>query len=187
MGLKVSPTFFEVKKLLFTPTKAYLSILDVTPEVLDEMGVNAIILDIDNTMTTHDNPRPIDGLFDWLDSMRSHGVRLMIVSNNHVPRVTPFAEMLGIDFVPEGAKPLTKGYRQAAEKLGVPKKNIVTIGDQLFTDILGAKLFGIKSILVKPIELEKTRFFKFKRAMEKLFLPKEYLGKTVPTIDGKVI
>lgn len=173
--------------MLFTPTKAYLSILDVTPEVLDEMGVNAIILDIDNTMTTHDNPRPIDGLFDWLDSIRSHGVRLMIVSNNHVPRVTPFAEMLGIDFVPEGAKPLPKGYKQAAEKLGVPKKNIVTIGDQLFTDILGAKLFGIKSILVKPIEPENTRFFKFKRAMEKLFLPKKYLGKTVPTIDGQII
>ncbi|MGN0642827.1 MAG: YqeG family HAD IIIA-type phosphatase [Huintestinicola sp.] len=161
--------------MLFTPTKACKTILSVTPEMLDKMNVTALILDIDNTMTTHDNPVPIDGLYEWLDGMRSHGVKMMIVSNNHEPRVTPFAKLLGLDFVCEGAKPLTKGYKEAAEKLGVPKKNICTIGDQLFTDILGAKLFGIKSILVKPIEPEKTRFFKIKRAAEKPFLPKNYL------------
>ena len=161
--------------MLFTPTAAYETILSVTPEVLKNMSVSAIILDIDNTCTTHDNPTPIDGLFDWLDSMKAAGIKMIIVSNNHVPRVTPFAELLGLDFIPEGAKPLTKGYRQAAQKLGVPKSEIVTIGDQLFTDILGAKLFGIQSILVKPIEPEKTRFFKFKRAAEKPFLPKKYL------------
>lgn len=161
--------------MLFTPTAAYETILGVTPEVLRAMGVDAIILDIDNTCTTHDNPTPLDGLFDWLDSMRAAGIKMIIVSNNHVPRVTPFAELLGLDFIPEGAKPLTKGYKQAAERLGVPKSRIVTIGDQLFTDILGAKLFGIKSILVRPIEMEKTKFFKFKRAMEKPFLPNKYL------------
>lgn len=161
--------------MLLTPTRAYSSILKVTPKVLDEMGVSALILDIDNTMTTHDNPVPIEGLFEWLDDMRSHGIRMMIVSNNHVPRVTPFAELLGLDFIPEGAKPLPTGYKRAAEKLGVPKERICTIGDQLFTDILGAKTFGIKSILVPPIEPEKTLFFKIKRAAEKPFLPKKYL------------
>lgn len=161
--------------MLFTPTRAYKSILSVTPEILHEMDVTALILDIDNTMTTHDNPTPIEGLFEWLDTMRENGIKMIIVSNNHVPRVTPFAELLGLDFIPEGAKPLTKGYKQAAEKLGVPKNRICTIGDQLFTDILGAKLFGIKSILVPPIEPEKTLFFKIKRAAEKPFLPKEYL------------
>ncbi len=161
--------------MLFTPTRAYSTILSVTPDVLREMGVSALILDIDNTMTTHDNPTPLEGLFEWLDSMRKNGIKMMIVSNNHVPRVTPFAELLGLDFIPEGAKPLPVGYKRAAEKLGVPKSEICTIGDQLFTDILGAKLFGIKSVLVKPIEPEKTLFFKIKRAAEKPFLPKKYL------------
>ena len=78
-------------------------------------------------------------------------------------------------FIPEGEKPLPVGYKKAAAKLGVPKNEICTIGDQLFTDILGAKLFGIKSILVPPIEPEKTAFFKIKRAAEKPFLPKKYL------------
>lgn len=161
--------------MLFDPTRAYKTILDVTPEALREMNVTALILDIDNTMTTHDNPTPLEGLFEWLDCMRANDIKMMIVSNNHVPRVTPFAELLGLDFVPEGAKPLPVGYKKAAKKMGVPKENICTIGDQLFTDILGAKLFGIKSILVIPIEPEKTLFFKIKRAAEKPFLPKEYL------------
>ncbi len=161
--------------MLFTPTRAYESILSVTPDILSEMGVKALILDIDNTMTTHDNPTPIDGIYQWLDKMRESGIKLMIVSNNHVPRVTPFAQLLGLDFVAEGAKPLPKGYKKAAELFGVPKEQICTIGDQLFTDILGAKLFGIKSILVQPIEPEKTLFFRIKRAAERQFLPKKYL------------
>jgi len=161
--------------MLFTPTRAYKSILSVTPEILSEMEVKALILDIDNTMTTHDNPVPIEGLFSWLDNMRKHGIKMIIVSNNHAPRVTPFAELLGLDFICEGAKPLTVGYKKAAKRLGASRNEICTIGDQLFTDILGAKLFGIKSILVSPIEPEKTVFFKIKRAAEKPFLPKKYL------------
>ena len=161
--------------MLFTPTRAYKSILSVTPDVLREMGVNAIILDIDNTCTTHDNPVPVEGLFDWLDSMRDAGIKMMIVSNNHPPRVEPFAKLLGLEYVSEGAKPLTKGYKEAAMKMDASKDEIVTIGDQLFTDILGAKLFGIKSILVKPIEMEHTFFFKIKRALEVPLLPKTYL------------
>lgn len=161
--------------MIFTPTKAYKSILSVTPEMLSEMGVTALILDVDNTMTTHNDPKPLDGMFEWLDDMRTHGIKMMIVSNNHAPRVTPFAEQLGLDFVAEGAKPLPVGYKRAAEKMNVPRSEICTIGDQLFTDILGAKLFGIKSILVKPIEPEKSFFFKIKRGLEKPFLPKRYL------------
>ena len=155
--------------MLFTPTKSYESILQITPDTLREMGVTALILDIDNTMTTHDNPTPLEGLFDWLDSMRQSGIKMMIVSNNYSERVTPFAELLGLDFIPRGAKPLPKGYKAAAERMCVPKGEICTIGDQLFTDILGAKLFGIKSILVDPIEPEKTLFFRIKRALEKPF------------------
>ncbi|MBQ5331268.1 MAG: YqeG family HAD IIIA-type phosphatase [Oscillospiraceae bacterium] len=161
--------------MLFTPTRAYLSILSVTPDVLREMGVDSIILDIDNTCTTHDNPVPLDGLFEWLEEMRSNGIKMMIVSNNHAPRVEPFAKLLGLPYVSEGAKPLTKGYREAVKKMGTDKSRCVTIGDQLFTDILGAKLFGIRSVLVKPIEPEKKGFLAVKRVLEKPFLPKVYL------------
>ena len=79
----------------------------------------------------------------------------MIVSNNHAPRVTPFARQLELDFVSEGKKPLTFGYTKAIEKLGLEKKNVAAVGDQIFTDVLGSNLKGIRSIFVFPIEPEK--------------------------------
>ena len=160
--------------MLFKPTFAMKNVLEITPEMLNEMGIKALILDLDNTLTTHNNPRPADGVAEWLNSMKAAGIKLLIVSNNHAPRVTPFAEMLGLDFVPEGAKPLPKGYNIAVKKFGMPKSTVCAIGDQIFTDILGANLAGIKSIFVYPIEFESGFFFKIKRFFERPLLPKKY-------------
>ena len=110
--------------------------------------------------------------------MKQNDIKLIIVSNNHPPRVKPFADLLGIDFVCEGKKPLSKGFRQATEKLKLPFNKIGAVGDQIYTDILGANLFGIKSLYVSPIEYEKTRFFRFKRKMEIPFIPKKLYRKT---------
>ena len=92
--------------MLFRITAAFERVTDITTQFLAENGIKGLILDLDNTLTTHDNPVPAEGVLDWLDRMKKSGIRLMIVSNNHAPRVTPFAEMLGLPFVSEGAKPL---------------------------------------------------------------------------------
>lgn len=162
--------------MLFRPTKAYKSILSITPQTLTEMGVNAVILDVDNTLTTHNNPKPIDGIDEWLNDVKSSGIKLIIVSNNHPPRVAPFAERLGLDYVPEGAKPLPKGMREAMKRMGVKRKETCAIGDQIFTDILGANLSGIKSIFVQPIEFETSFWFKVKRTIETPFRPKKFIN-----------
>lgn len=161
--------------MLFRPTAALKSVLELTPEILGKMGVEALILDLDNTLTTHNNPHPAKGVPEWLDEMRNAGIKLLIVSNNHAPRVEPFAKALKLDFVPEGAKPLPKGYNIAVKKFGLPKERVCAVGDQIFTDILGANLAGIKSVFVYPIEFESGFFFKIKRFFEKPFRPKNYL------------
>lgn len=161
--------------MLFRPTAALKSVLELTPEILGKMGVEALILDLDNTLTTHNNPHPAYGVPEWLDEMHRAGIKLLIVSNNHAPRVEPFAKTLKLDFVPEGAKPLPKGYNIAVKKFGLPKNKVCAVGDQIFTDILGANLAGIKSVFVYPIEFESGFFFKIKRFFEKPFLPKKYL------------
>lgn len=158
--------------MLFKPTKSYKSILDVKPQDLVEMGIKAVILDVDNTLTTHNNPEPIEGIDDWLESLKNIGIKLIIVSNNHPPRVEPFAKRLGLDYVPEGKKPLPKGMREAIKRLGVSRKEVCAIGDQIFTDILGAKLSGIRSIFVQPIEFETSFWFRVKRTIEKPLRPK---------------
>lgn len=158
-------------------TAAFRRATDITPEFLKKLGIRGLILDLDNTLTTHDNPVPGAGVLDWLDLIKKSGIKLMIVSNNHPPRVKPFADMLGLEFVSEGKKPLTKGFSEARTKMGLPKKNIAAVGDQIYTDVLGAALFGIKMLYVEPIEREKTTFFKVKRKCEKPFLPRKYYNE----------
>lgn len=160
--------------MLFKPTYVFDKVGDITPEFLKTKDIKALLLDLDNTLTTHNNPVPPQSSLEWLDSMKAAGIKLMIVSNNHAPRVTPFAKQLGLDFVPEGKKPLTFGYTKAIKKLGLGKRNVAAVGDQIFTDVLGSNLKGIRSIFVFPIEPETSLPFRFKRACEKPFLPKKH-------------
>lgn len=162
--------------MLFRPTKAYKSILNIPPQTLTEMGIKAVILDVDNTLTTHNNPTPIEGIDEWLAAVKGEGIRLIIVSNNHPPRVAPFAERLGLDFVPEGRKPLPKGMEEAMKRLGVSRKQTCAVGDQIFTDILGANLSGIRSIFVQPIEFETGFWFRVKRTLETPFRPRKFIA-----------
>lgn len=159
---------------LFKPTFALRSILEITPSALELHGIKALILDIDNTLTTHDNPVPAEGVPEWIANMKKHGIKLIVVSNNRAERVIPFARKLKLRFVPNGAKPLPMGILRAVRKLGLKKSEICVVGDQIFTDILGANLSGVRSVFVNPIEPEKSRFFKIKRTVEKPFRPKRY-------------
>lgn len=161
---------------MFKPTYVFDKVGEITPEFLHKKQIKGLLLDLDNTLTTHNNPVPPQSSLDWLDKMRAAGIKLMIVSNNHAPRVTPFAEQLGLEFVSEGKKPLTFGYTRAIKRLGLEKRNVATVGDQIFTDVLGSNLKGIRSIFVFPIEPETSLPFRFKRAIEKAFLPKKPEG-----------
>ena len=88
-------------------------------------------------------------------------------------RVEPFARKLGLGCIANAAKPLTRGVRRAGERLGVQKRGMALIGDQIFTDILCGNLSGIVSILVEPMELERFLFFKLKRAAERVVLRRD--------------
>ena len=159
---------------MFKPTYVFDKVGEITPEFLHKKQIKGLLLDLDNTLTTHNNPVPPQSSLDWLDKMRAAGIKLMIGSNNHAPRVTPFAEQLGL--VSEGKKPLTFGYTRAIKRLGLEKRNVAAVGDQIFTDVLGSNLKGIRSIFVFPIEPETSLPFRFKRAIEKAFLPKKPEG-----------
>lgn len=158
--------------MLFKPTIALQTVCDISIDILRKFNIKALILDVDNTLTTHDNPNIKPEILAWINSMKNNGIKLIIVSNNYPERVEPFANMLGIEFVSRGQKPLPKGLSEACRRLNVSKNNICAVGDQIFTDILGANLKGIKSIFVFPMEYENTIFFKIKRTLEKPLLPK---------------
>ena len=67
-------------------------------------------------------------------------------------------------------QPSTKNYIKAMELMQTDRGNTVFIGDQLFTDVWGAKRTGMKSILVKPINPKEEIQIVLKRYLEKIVL-----------------
>ena len=158
--------------MLFRPEYVFDSIADVSIEFLERENIKALILDLDNTLTTHNNPVPNERIGKWLDAMKKTDVKMIILSNNHYERVKLFADVLGLDFVCDAGKPLSKGYKRALAELGTDKSETASIGDQIFTDVLGSGLAGIRSIFTFPIVYETGFWFRVKRALEKPLLPK---------------
>lgn len=157
--------------MIFRPTYVFNDITGITPRFLKRKHIKGIVLDIDNTLTTHNNPVPPQSSMDWLASVKKAGIKLIIVSNNKPPRVEPFAHLLDLEYVANGRKPLTYGINEAVGRMGLDKCDIAAIGDQIFTDIMGANLAGIRSCFVYPLEPETSLPFRFKRTMEKPLLP----------------
>jgi HAD superfamily phosphatase (TIGR01668 family) len=157
---------------LFYPTIMRKRVSDITPEVLKGLGVRALLLDVDNTLTTHNNPVPDSDALEWLAEMQKAGILVCLASNNRMRRVRPFAKSLGADYVANACKPLPVGFFRAARRLRLPAKAFAVVGDQIFTDILGGNLFGAKTLLLEPIEFETGPFFRLKRKLEKGILKK---------------
>ena len=150
------------------PHARFNRITDILPENLAKSGVLAIVLDVDNTLTTHDHPIPAKGVREWLVEVKKEKIQCIILSNNSTARVLPFASDLGLPFIAKSRKPLPFAFLKASEKIGVPPSKTAVIGDQLFTDILGGRIAKMYCIYVNPIEPEAGVFFRCKRFFERL-------------------
>ena len=167
---------------LFYPNLYLKSITGLTPGLLRQWGVRGLILDVDNTLTTHDSPTPCPEVLRWLEVMRAHHIEMIILSNNTARRIEPFAKALGMGFVAHAKKPLASGYRRAAAELELDKSELALVGDQIFTDILGGNLWGVRTILVRPMQPESTRLFMLKRRLERSILKAYGKGKKMEGI-----
>ncbi len=146
-------------------------ITDISVEFLNNNNITALLLDVDNTMSVaHGDKTLRKGLPEWLSEMKENEISLMILSNAKTARAKRFADSVGLPVVGLAAKPLPFGYLKAARKLGVSRKNIAMVGDQIFTDVLGGNLSGVKTILVTDITPEEKAGFKIKRYFERIML-----------------
>ncbi|MBR5134240.1 MAG: YqeG family HAD IIIA-type phosphatase [Clostridia bacterium] len=152
---------------VFHPTLLKNRITDLTIEDLETLSVSALLLDVDNTLTRHHSQELDDEVAAWLVSMKEAGVKLMLVSNSKYPRILPFATKIDLPFVHTACKPLPFGFRRAIKALGVPKSACMAIGDQTFTDVLGARLSGMRVTQLIPIEVEAGWSFRLRRRLEK--------------------
>lgn len=158
---------------MFKPTFIFNSITDISSEFLDKNNIEALLLDVDNTLSVaHGNKTLKDGVPEWLSAMRENDISMMILSNAKKKRAKLFADSVGLDVLGLAAKPLPFGYIKAARLLGKKRKNVAIVGDQIFTDVMGGNLSGIKTLLVTDITPEDKPFFKIKRSLERIMLRK---------------
>ena len=154
--------------MLLKPKIKLTKISDISLSLLKKYGIKALILDVDNTLSTHHGQVLTDGLEDWLKEMKSAGVGLVILSNSKEERVKPFAAKIGLDYISLGLKPLPFRFSAALKKLNFAKRETAIVGDQIFTDTLGGNAYGVKTILLDPIKPEASLRFRIKRRLERL-------------------
>ena len=132
-------------------------------------GYRGIIFDIDNTLVPHGAPsdKRAEKLFEGLKKM---GFQCCLLSNNQYQRVSSFNEKIQVHFIENAHKPSRKNYLKAMELMGTKIENSLFVGDQLFTDVYGAKRVGIHNILVKPIHPKEEIQIVLKRKLEKIVL-----------------
>lgn len=148
------------------PTYSIDKVTQITPGLLHSMNAKALLLDVDNTLSLPESQVPFPGTVEWAHQMQRCGFRLIVLSNNFKKRVAPFAALYDLPYVSFALKPLPLGYRRALTKLGVKRSEAVVVGDQVFTDILGANFMGMQSILVTPRAEELSVSFLRKRRHE---------------------
>ena len=153
--------------MLLTPEIIFKQVESITPDYLQKNGITALVLDVDNTLTADGSQQLDDSVAAWLDAMRAAGISLTIVSNNTARRVRPFAEKLGLRWVALACKPLPVGLAVARRRLGVKRRQMAMVGDQIFSDRLAAGLFGIRCLFLLPrSSIEKSASVRFKRRFE---------------------
>lgn len=136
------------------PDEVYASIYDIDGAVLARRGITLLLADLDNTLAKYGQPEPDSALLAWKEGLAAEGVALFLLSNSRKPRrAEHFAKALGIPFLGHAGKPKSGGYLRAMERMGRTSAQTAMVGDQIFTDILGAKRAGILAIMVEPIQL----------------------------------
>lgn len=154
--------------MLLKPKIKLERITDISLELLEQYGIDSLLLDVDNTMSTHHGTILTDGLTEWIEKMQKGNIKLCVVSNSKEFRVCPFAGRIGLDYVSLALKPLPFGFIKGVKKVGSKRKSTAIVGDQIFTDIIGGNAVGVKTILLTPIKPEDGWSFKLRRWLEKI-------------------
>lgn len=138
-------------------------------EAMYNRGYRGVLFDIDNTLVPHGAPADERAIV-LFRRLKELGFQTCLISNNKEPRVKSFCEQVGSSYIYKAGKPLPKGYLEGIRKMGTKQQNTIFVGDQIFTDVLGARRAKIYTILVKPIHPKEEIQIVLKRYLEKIVL-----------------
>ena len=136
------------------PQGVYPSVTALDPKALRAKGITLVLADLDNTLAPYKVLEPDPEVAAWKEALEREGIQLFILSNSRKPgRAAHFAQALGIPYLGRAGKPSRAGYLRAMERMGCTPEQTAMVGDQIFTDVLGACRAGVVPLLVEPIRL----------------------------------
>ncbi|AWR85944.1 YqeG family HAD IIIA-type phosphatase [Meiothermus taiwanensis] len=156
--------------MVLKPRAQLNSVTEVTPAWLQERGLRAVLLDLDNTLVPYRTYGEVpEALQAWLQTQKQAGIPVMLVSNATSRRVRYWCEKLGIPGFGLAGKPWF-GFREALRRLGLRPEEVAVVGDQLFTDVLGGNLVGMYTVLVPPLAQQELGYTRLVRRLERWIL-----------------
>lgn len=162
--------------MIFYPKGYFNKVSEISFEYLKENHIKGLILDVDNTLIDYYKNISEDTI-KWVDGLKSKGIKMSILSNsNKKEKVREVAQKLGLEYRYFGMKPFKMGFKKAKQALGLENIEIAVVGDQIFTDVIGANRMKMHSILVEPIEEKDILVTLIKRPIEN-YIKRRYLEK----------
>jgi len=156
--------------MILYPNYYCKNVTEIKSDFLKEHNIKGLILDVDNTLIDIDR-KLLDGAKEWHDNLIKEGFKTIILSNtNKIDKVESVANILQIEYINFAKKPFKSGFLKAKQKLDLPAQNIAVVGDQIFTDIIGANRSDMFSILVEPVDERDLFYTKWKRPIEKMIV-----------------
>lgn len=152
---------------MFKPHAFAPRISAISLDELEQAGICGLIVDLDDTLVGHRLPHPDDRDSAWINAAVQRGFKVVIVSNNVRAWVESIATPLNVKFVHKALKPFPGGLRRALQLLGTDKHTTLVIGDQVFTDFLGARVLGLRAILTDPLVSRRDFWMRLLRWLER--------------------
>lgn len=155
---------------MFRPKLIVQGASELTPTVLGRCGVRAVMVDLDDTLVAVGGHVLEPHLRSWLESLQAAYIPVLILSNGEKRRVARWSDTLGVPALGLCGKPFAFAFRRGLRLLGTSAGETAMVGDQLFTDVLGANLAGMVSILVTPLSGGGLPHTRAARGLERLIL-----------------
>lgn len=155
---------------MLRPRDYYRSVNDIDLDELSRDGIDTLLIDLDNTLLARDATDVPDDVRAWAAHVLARGFKVRIVSNNWHSHVPAVAERIGFELVAKAVKPLPFAFMKALASMGSDRRRAAVIGDQLFTDVLGGNLMGMRTILVTPLSSSDLPHTLMLRRIEKMLL-----------------
>lgn len=158
--------------MILYPNADFKKVSDISIDFLIKNSIKALILDVDNTLIDY-YKNLSEEIINWIKELKNNNIKLYILSNsNKKQKVEMVANKLNIPYKHFAKKPLKTGFLKVQKELNEKPENIATVGDQLFTDIIGGNRCKMFTILVDPIDKKDIWITMWKRPIEELIIKK---------------